>query len=208
MFFETLNSDTRLLFRQLAREPLVSSFFLAGGSALALHLGHRVSVDLDFFSLGPYSMPELINRLQTLGRLTIENQSTDTLVSELNSVKISFFTYPYPLLEKVVMCEEIQLASLLDIALMKIVAIGQRGTRRDFIDLYFLCQEHFTVEGLLRQIPQKVPTVTYPSYHLLRALAYFDDAERDESPRMLKPVEWGTVKTFFSTEVNRQLQTL
>lgn len=205
MFFDTLDPGTRLLFQQLGQEPVVSSFFLAGGSALALHLGHRVSVDLDFFSLQPYSMPELIARLQSLGHLVIENQSADKLVGELNHVKVSFFTYPYRLLAETVSAEGIQLASLLDIALMKIVAIGQRGTRRDFVDLYVLLHEGFSLEGLLREMPNKFPTITYPSYHLLRGLAYFEDAERDELPRMLKPVAWITVRNFIAKEVERLL---
>ncbi len=208
MFLDTLDPATRLLFKQLGREPLISPFFLAGGSALALHLGHRVSLDLDFFSLAQYSMPELVNHLQTLGHLAIESQSQDTLVGELNNVKLSFFTYPYPLLNETAECEGIQLASLLDIALMKIAAIGQRGTKRDFVDLYFLCQQGFTLDNLLHQMPQKFPTVTYPSYHLLRALAYFEDAERDDLPKMLKPVKWVSVRGFFSTEANRLLQSL
>ena len=208
MFLETLDSHTRLLLQGLSHEPIVSSFYLAGGSALALHLGHRVSLDLDFFSLRQYSMRELINHLQMLGHLTIESQSADTLVGELNSVKLSFFTYPYPLLAETVPCEGIQLASLLDIALMKIAAIGQRGTKRDFIDLYFLYQQGFTVEGLLQQMPQKFPSITYPSYHLLRALAYFDDAERDDMPKMLTLIQWETVRNFFSAKANRLLETM
>jgi predicted nucleotidyltransferase component of viral defense system len=208
MFLETLDSSARLLFRQLGNEPLVSSFFLAGGSALALHLGHRVSVDLDFFSLRSYSMPELMNQLQRLGHLTIENQTPDTLVGELNNVKLSFFTYPYPLLDAMVLSEGIQVASLLDIALMKIAAIGQRGTKRDFIDVYCLCQQGFSLKSLLQRMPHKFPTITYPSYHLLRALAYFDDAEHDEPPRMLKPVEWKTARNFFADEVDRLLRVL
>ena len=208
MFLDTLDPPTRLLFQQLGKEPLISSFFLAGGSALALHLGHRISIDLDFFSPSAYSMPELINHLQLLGHLSIESQSADTLVGELNNVKASFFTYPYPMIEETVACEGVQLASLLDIALMKIAAIGQRGTRRDFIDLYFLCQQGFTLAGLLERMPQKFPNVTYPSYHLLRALAYFDDADRDEMAKMLKPAEWETIRDFFSSEANRLLESL
>jgi hypothetical protein len=207
MFLDTLDPPTRIVFRQLGGEPLISAFFLAGGSALALHLGHRISLDLDFFSQREYSMPELLARFQALGRLSIESQSPDTFVGELNGVRLSFFTYPYPLLGEVVLCEGIQLASLLDIALMKIAAIGQRGRKRDFIDLYFLCQDQFTLDNLLRDMPRKFPNIEYPSYHLLRALAYFDDAEDDEMPKMIKPIEWKTVRSFFVREVNRLLET-
>jgi len=208
MFLDTLDPPARVVFQQLGREPIVSAFFLAGGSALALHLGHRISIDLDFFSQREYSMPELLGRLQALGRLSIASQDSDTLVGELNGVKLSFFTYPYPLLDSVVMCEGIQLASLLDIALMKMAAIAQRGKRRDFVDLYFLCLQPFTLDRLLRDMPRKFPNLEYPSYHLLRALAYFDDAEGDQMPKMIKSVDWETVRRFFSTEVNRLMGSL
>ena len=203
MFLDTLDPPTRLVFQQLGREPMVSAFFLAGGSALALHLGHRISLDLDFFSRRGYSMPELLARLRSVGHLSIESQSEDTFVGELNGVRLSFFTYPYPLLGEVVLCEGIQLASRLDIALMKITAIGQRGRKRDFIDLYFLCQQDFSLDHLLRDMPRKFPNVDYPSYHLLRALAYFDDAETDPLPRMLKPFKWEEAKKFFQSESSR-----
>ncbi len=187
---------------------MISAFFLAGGSALALHLGHRISLDLDFFSRQEYSMPELLIRLQALGRLSTESQSADTFVGELNGVRLSFFTYPYPLLGEAVLCEGIEVASQLDIALMKIAAIGQRGRKRDFVDLYFLCQQRLMLDRLLREMPRKFPEIEYPSYHLLRALAYFDDAEGDEMPQMLKVVNWREIRAFFSREVNRMLGTL
>ena len=153
-------------------------------------------------------MPELLARLQKLGRLSIASQSPDTLVGELSNVKISFFTYPYSLLESPLICEGVQIASLLDIGLMKIAAIGQRGKKRDFIDLYFLCREQFTLPKLLSEMPRKFPNIEYPSYHLLRALAYFDDAEIDEMPKMIKPVEWDAVRRFFTGEVNQLLRML
>src|SRR5712691_5700047 len=120
MFLNTLDPPTRLVFQQLSREPIVASFFLAGGSALTLQLGHRISLDLDFFSLRDYAMQTLLNRLQALGRLTVATQSADSFVGELNGVKLSFFAFPYPLLDAVGLCEGIQVASTLDIALMKI----------------------------------------------------------------------------------------
>ena len=207
MFLDTLDPPTRLVFQQLGREPLISAFFLAGGSALALHLGHRISLDLDFFSMRDYSMPELLARLQSLGRLSTESQSPDTFVGELNGVKLSFFTYPYPLLGEVEICEGVGIASTLDIALMKIAAIGQRGRKRDFVDLYHLCRQGFTLDELLRDMPRKFPNIEYPSYHLLRALTYFDDAEADQMPQMLKPSEWKAVRQYFSGQVSRLLET-
>ena len=85
MFLDTLDPPTRVLFKQLGQEKFASAFVLAGGSSLALYLGHRISLDLDFFSQQEYSMPELHARLQKLGRLSIASQSSDALVGELNN---------------------------------------------------------------------------------------------------------------------------
>jgi Nucleotidyl transferase AbiEii toxin, Type IV TA system len=203
VFLDTLDPPTRLVFQQLGREPLVSKSFLAGGSALALHFGHRISYDLDFFSRSTYSMPKLLARLESIGRLLIESQREDTLVGTLDEVRLIFFTYPYALLDRIETCEGIHLASTLDIALMKIAAVGQRGRKRDFIDLYFLCHRGFSLERLLREMPRKFPNIEYPSYHLLRALAYFDDAENDPLPKMLEPFKWEKAKQFFQSEAAR-----
>jgi len=94
----------------------------------------------------------------------------------------------------------LRVASLLDIALMKITAISQRGRRRDFVDLFFICKSGYALGDLLKRIPEKFETLSYPSYHLLRALVYFDDAEKDSPPKMLKPVNWEQVKKFFEKE--------
>ena len=201
MFIHTLTPAAWQLLQRLGQEPWLHEFYLAGGSAAALHLGHRVSVDLDFFTPQEYD-PELLSRqLQRVGHLRVQQQNQGTLVGQLSEVQVSYFTYPYPLLEETLSLAKVRVASLLDIALMKLIAIGQRGTKRDFVDLYFICQSGWQLADLLQQIPQKYRTVSYPSYHLLRALAYFEDAERDVSPQMLVEWDWAAVKEFFEGEV-------
>lgn len=208
MFCHTLTSSARKLFIGLGREPWIGAFYLAGGSAAALHLGHRISVDLDFFSEQAYEVEPLVQRLQALGRLMVQQQSSGTMVGRLNEVRISFFAYPYPLLEAPIVVDGVRVVRLLDLALMKIVAIGQRGRMRDFVDLYFICRAGWSLDELLRRIPQKYTTVSYPSYHLLRALVYFDDAEGDEPPKMLADVNWAEVRRFFEGEVRRSVGAL
>jgi len=194
---------------QLGQEPLLRSFYLAGGSAVALHLGHRISIDLDFFTLqDDYAAESLTQQLRAIGHLDIQQQSRGTLIGLLKGVRISFFSYPYPTLAEMAALDNVVVAHLLDIALMKLVAISQRGTKRDFIDLYFICQHGYRLDDLLRQIPEKYRAVSYSSYHLLRSLAYFADAEEDETPHMLVPFEWDHVKQFFEDEARRLAQQL
>jgi hypothetical protein len=209
VFLDTLSSEARQLLTRLAREPQVRSFYLAGGSAAALHLGHRISVDLDFFTeQDDYQAELLIQRLQAVGLLEIQQQSRGTLNARLAGVRISFFVYPYPLLAEMMELDGIRVAGLLDIALMKLATISQRGAKRDFVDLYFICHSGYTLDDLLRRVAEKYPTVSYPSYHLLRALVYFADAEADESPSMLVSWDWTEIKRFFEDEVRRLMQEL
>lgn len=209
MFLKTLPDNVRHLIERLGRLPTVEPFYLAGGSAVALHLGHRRSVDLDFFvAQDEFKIEPLLKDLRSVGHLTIQQQSHGTLNAALEGTPVSFFVYPYPLLEDLHALEEIQIAGLLDLALMKLVSISQRGAKRDFVDLYQICQTEHTLDNLLSRLPDKYPKITYPSYHILRSLAYFEDAEPDPMPQMLVPLEWPEVKRFFKAEVQRLMAAL
>jgi hypothetical protein len=184
-------------------EPLIRDFYLAGGSAIALHLGHRVSVDLDFFTSGVCDAARIVTRLQALGGLEIQHQDADTLVAALNAVQVSFFALPYPLLAPTTAMGDIQVAGLLDLALMKLAAIRQRGKRRDFVDLFTICQNGYELPFLLRRLPEKYAGLGYLEYSLLTSLTYFDDAEEDPPLQMLKACDWDEVKAFFIREARR-----
>jgi len=202
VFVHTLTDDAKGLLGAISRSGTATEFYLAGGSAAALHLGHRVSVDLDFFTENDDYEPEPLQQsLRRIGPLTIQQQGRGTLVAALQGVQISFFAYPYPVLEPFAELEGARIASLPDIALMKIVAIGQRGRMRDFVDLHAICAQGYPLEDLLHRLPRKYPDLTYPSYHIFRSLVYFDDAERDVPPRMLSVLVWDDVKAWFERNV-------
>ncbi len=167
-------------------------------------------MDLDFFTeQDSYDSEMLLLNLQRIGHVVIQQQHPGTtLNATLEGTHVSFFIYPYPVLEEFQTLWGMRVAGVLDLALMKLAAIGQRGRKRDFIDLYFICREHYALDQLLARMPEKFPKVTYPSYHLLRALAYFRDAEPDSMPQMLVPCRWQDVKRFFEGEVRRLMQEL
>jgi hypothetical protein len=204
MYLTALPQDARQLLRELGRQSLNGSFYLAGGSAAALHLGHRVSNDLVFFApRNGYESEPLAQQLRAIGPLNIRRQSRGTLAGSLNGVRVSFSLYPYPTLAQTAALEGVPVAHLLDIALMLLNAIGRRGGKRDFIDLYFICQHGYRLDDLLRRAPDKYGSASYPSQDLVRALAYFVDADRDATPHMLAPFDWGDVKEFFEEEALR-----
>jgi predicted nucleotidyltransferase component of viral defense system len=193
-------SKTRALLEKIAVQDFANKFYLAGGTALALFLNHRISVDLDFFSEEKFYSPSLIKNLKKLGTFRGLKSSEDTILGTLNGVKISFFALPYKLLEKPAKFQNLRIANLTDLALMKILAISDRGTKRDFIDLYFLCQNIKPLENFVYLFPKKYGKYDYNIYHIIKSLSYFGDAENDEMPKMKIEISWNSVKKFFISE--------
>lgn len=151
-------------------------FYLAGGTALALQLGHRDSVDFDFFSKNNIDTEELFKKLENIFkeykiRKVQEEKNTLTIIAGEN-VKISFFTYEYQLLKPLIEEQYLNLASAEDIACMKLSAIVSRSTEKDYIDLYFILQK-YSLSSLLELAQEKFPSVD--KNLILKSLVYFDD---------------------------------
>src|SRR3989338_964203 len=179
-------------------------FYLAGGTALALHLGHRTSVDFDFYT--PEKFDEMLfeqEAVRNLKGLKVTHRSWGTLVGQVGVIDVSFFYYSHPLLEPLVETEAIRVMSVPDIAAMKIIALSQRGLRRDFLDLYVIAQ-HYGVDSIFEWAKKKFSQ--FDPYVCLKALIYFEDAEKDESGRgmeLKEAVPWTKIKKFFEQEATR-----
>lgn len=208
MFIESLPEGTRRSLALLADAGLTEPFYLAGGTAVALYFGHRISVDLDFFGPEHFAADQLAAQLSSLGQFRLDRFAPDTLLGEFEGVKISFFRYHYPLIGEPVFALGIRFASLQDIAAMKLDAISRRGTRRDFIDLYFIAQSGMTMVEALNCYQRKYAGLNVNIIHVIKSLAYFVDAEADPMPRMLTKVSWDKVKHFFEQEAKSLLKTL
>jgi hypothetical protein len=199
---ETLAPETKRVLETLASQGVASGFYLAGGTSLALQLGHRESIDLDFFSSSDFSREQLKKSLSGYGHYEITNEEDGTLDGLLNDVKLTFLRYEYPLLFPLLSFGDISLADKRDIACMKIDAISSRGSKKDFIDLFFLLKE-FSLEDIFGFFEQKYIDIHYNKLHLLKSLTYFDDAEDDPSPKMLVPVSWEEVKQVISDKAKK-----
>ncbi len=167
---------------------------------MALFLNHRRSDDLDFFSEKKFNSVTLIKHLKEIGKFQGIKSAEDTLLGNLDDIKISFFSLPYKLLEPPIKYKNLSIATPIDLAPMKILAISDRGTKRDFIDLYFLCQKVKTVEEFLYLFHKKFGEYDYNIYHIIKSITYFEDAEQDEMPKMYAAIEWEKVKKFFNQE--------
>lgn len=203
MHKETLSEDTRIVLDKIA--PIAKPFYLAGGTALALLFGHRISVDLDFFSENTFSVSSLVLQLNALGNLKIEDQSENTFNGSLDGVKISFFYYPYPLLFPAKEYNNVALADERDIGAMKVQAISGRGSKKDFVDLFVLLKR-YSLKELLDFFHKKYEKFNYNQLHILKSLSYFYDADTDPEPVYINPINWAKVKRFIKNIVDDYLR--
>ena len=200
MLTKALLPDTIRALKLVSKISVVKKSYLAGGTALALHLGHRISVDLDFFTSLVFNEITLSGELKELPGYKEDGTAWRTVWGKIGKTKFSLFYYPYPLLKKTAIFEDIQILSLEDIAAMKVHAIEDRGTKRDFFDLFFLAKE-FSLEQMLKFYDQKYGTLKEHYYMIVRSLEYFADAEREKkNPKMLIPTKWEEVKKFFENQ--------
>ncbi len=184
---ETLEPGTFVLLKRIQALPFMANTRLVGGTALALLLGHRKSVDLDFFGWWE-PKDQLQSELETCGELERLGGKSALQFYTINGVKIDCVTYSqYPWLYPPVEEDGVRLASLQDIAAMKVNAITNRGTRKDFVDLFFLLQR-FSISEILDFFSKKYPNTAL--FMAMRSLVYFTDAEETPVPAMLVPFDW------------------
>jgi len=179
-----------------------SSWYLAGGTALALQGGHRVSVDLDFFlPKKDFAVNEVLKYMPEPDWQT-DSAAEGTIYGTYRGAKMSFIAYPFFVpKEPPLKYGTISVLAARDIAVMKIVAISQRGRKRDFIDLYWYCLNYETLIEVLRRLPGQYPTVAHDYHHILKAMLYFADAEDDPMPELRLKASWEEVKAYFRKEV-------
>jgi predicted nucleotidyltransferase component of viral defense system len=176
--------------------------YLAGGTGLALQIEHRKSYDLDFFTEREFNTGEIIDFLKDNFDTQLEMSDKKTIKAQIDGIRFSLFYYDYPLLSGFKKFNGINLASIEDISAMKLVAITNRGAKRDFVDLYFISKME-GLKKLLGYYEKKYKKIKPNIYNVLKALVYFDDAENEPMPRMIKKVGWQEVKEYFRTEVKR-----
>ena len=200
MFTKAVLPDTIRALELVSQISTVKNSYLAGGTALTLHLGHRVSVDLDFFTPEEFDEKVLEGELKNLPEYKADGTGWRSVWGIVSKTKFSLFYYEYPLIKETINFNGIQIVQKEDITAMKIHAVEDRGTRRDFVDLYFLAKE-FSIEEMLKFYDQKYGILEERLYNIIRSMSYFQDAEKeDEMPRMLIPVSWAEVKKFFQEQ--------
>lgn len=198
LHLETISPDTLTLLNKIQSLDEFNNTRLVGGTALALQLGHRKSIDLDFFGNFETSLEELTTILSEFSTVTPVSSSRMTRFLVVDGVKVDIVSYPYGWIDNPVSAEGVVLAGIKDIAAMKLSAITNRGTKKDFIDYYFLLKR-YSLKELIELYRQKYSDAQL--FTSIKSLSYFDDAESDPMPDMIVPVDWDEVKSTIRNEV-------
>lgn len=184
--------------------PELESFYLVGGTALALQLGHRFSVDLDLFTTEPFDKEAVFYLLNdTFESVTLESESASMLITNINEVKVDFVKMGYPVLFPPLMKGGVRMLEVRDIAPMKLKAIAQRGSKKDFYDIHFLL-ELMPLSEMIQLFSEKFKQQEV--FHIIKSLNYFEDAAQYADPVVFdKTVTWKKVKSEIQAAVKNMI---
>jgi hypothetical protein len=202
MHEKTLPPQSRTLLALIGERPAASllGWTLAGGTGLALRLGHRKSVDFDFFRSTGMDTNGLFEALNAVSACETLQSNDRTLTVLTQGVKLSFFQIPEKFLFETSPYSFFLVADPRDIALMKLLAITNRGSRKDFVDLYTILRDGPGLKEYLDMLPARYGEGRLSGYQVLLSLTWFDDAESEPMPVMLEPFDWDECKSFFERE--------
>ncbi len=195
---QTASPELLELLIKLMKDDFFNNFILVGGTSLALQIGHRNSVDIDMFGNQTIDQEVFVDKLTKYGIVAVSQTSKNIFISSINAIKVDFVNYKYPLLKDFIEMEGIRLASIEDIAAMKLNAILGRGSRKDFIDLFFLLQE-FSLQQMIDFYNKKY--VDGSEFLVIKSLSYFEDANSQPQPQMFKDFNWEICKQKIVEEV-------
>ena len=200
LYYQTVETKTLELLKRLMQINEFKELRLVGGTSLALQIGHRQSNDVDLF--GPLEVDEfeLAEILKKIGSITILKKTKNINIYLIEGIKVDIVNYHYPWLENAVFEDNLRLAEKKDIAAMKLAAITGRGSKKDFIDIHFLLK-YFNLEEMLNLYKSKYNDAS--EILALKSLTYFDDADLEEEPKMLLPVNWKNVKEEICNELSK-----
>jgi predicted nucleotidyltransferase component of viral defense system len=200
---QTVNAELLGVLNALMNNPDFHDYYLVGGTALALQIGHRQSIDIDLFGPKELDEIEILNFLNSIGKVQIIKKSKNILIYNVNGIKVDFVCYKYPWVNPPVSIQNIQMASKADIGAMKLNAITGRGSLKDFIDLYYLFEE-FSLKELFNFYNLKYAEGS--EFLVLKSLTYFEDAEQDEMPLMTSKLSWEKMKSKIKKEVRNYMK--
>lgn len=208
MYWNIMDDNRYQLLKKITETVSIPQFYMIGGTALSLQLNLRESYDFDFCVTEQFNNELLLEELGSLGNIKVKQNQKGTCDVILNGVQVSFFYYPNKIIADFIITDEmpkLKMASILDIAIMKVVAIGGRGSKKDFFDLYHIMNKcEISIEEIAKGLIQKYGEQT--NYvNIIMGLSYFEDAKQEELPKVFIEYNWEEIKSFF-IKIQQQFQ--
>ena len=201
LYTQTVEPKTLDILKKIMKDPQLTSFILVGGTALSLQIGHRISVDLDLFSNTSFDEQKVLEHLQNNYNFELDFLDKETIKGTIDDVKIDLIAHKYPHVEQPTTVESVRLASLQDIAAMKLNAIIGNGSRlKDFVDV----ADMFTHCSLGKMLEAYQKKYNANPIMACKALVYFDDINHREPIVLLENrYDWKKVKSKILKEVKK-----
>lgn len=204
MYWNVIDENRKNILKKVTDNIYINKYYMAGGTALALQTGTRESFDFDFFVQEEFDTKVLLNELEKLGNLKVTYISNDTLHCILDEVQLTFLYFTNPMIKepiKVDNYKNLYLASIIDIATMKLIAISQRGSKKDFFDLYNICTDYnYSLKDIFNFLEVKYNKDKLNYFHILKSVVYFEDAEDEVLPKTYIDYSWDDIKNFFKKQ--------
>ena len=201
MYWNTIDEHRKNVLKKVVESLPLEDYYMAGGTALSLQCGNRMSYDFDFFTKVKFSAETLADYLSKLGNFKVIYQKDSTLHGILDGVNITFLYYPNPMIEEYVYDEEIEglkYASLKDISVMKLVALSSRGSKKDYYDLaYMVKYKNIDIRETFMNLDVKFEGKNLNKIHIVQSLTYFDDAECEPDLILMVELKWEDIKSYF-----------
>jgi hypothetical protein len=191
---EAVDKDTLALIKNLQSKEYLTDFILVGGTALAIHIGHRKSIDIDLFTTHDFDAQLILEKLENDFNFRLDFQDKNTLKGFIGDIKVDILSHKYDLINPPACIDVVNLASIEDITAMKLNAISRDGTRvKDFIDIYYLLKD-YSIDDFLSFYEKKYSQRN--SMHVLKSLNYFDDVSLEDWPVLVKDpnLSWKSIK--------------
>jgi len=202
MHLETITSKQKEIFKKLDK---FSDFYLAGGTALALQIGHRISVDFDLFSEKDITA-QFLNKIKRVflgSKVEVIRDSSEQLSVMIDNIKLDFVKYPFSLFSELIEYQGINITKIEEIAAMKVYALGRRPILKDYVDLYYILKEKYvTLEEIIKLSQKKYKSEFNPRL-FLEQLIYLEDVEDMQIDFLKKVVKKQEMEKFFRSEVKK-----
>lgn len=204
LFKSTLPEHSFLLLKALMDLQKLNSFYLVGGTALALQIGHRESIDLDLFSQAEFSA----NIIDDQPEQQVIRKFDNSIETTIQDTKVFLFNFNYPLYRPLIRTDGIRLADPIDIGLMKLLALQGRTTKKDIVDLYFIDQKIIPLENLLSIFEEFYPKESFNSYQSFKTLINKEQVDQDPEPVMHEPISWNASYDIVQNKLNKHIKSL